>query len=251
MARASGPAAGPATGEAPDAGRRGSPWWPLLPAAWCLWLLLWLVPSLLVAPDLATRPVWVTAASAPSALVVAGAFFLVVVWPFWPALADRAAAGADRVSVGWLLRSLAELVVLVALAVPFALVGWSVANRAVEPGPVAAAVGSLVLLGLAIRLASVGIGPESGRWLMLGAMLAAAGPILVAYGVHEVMRIDLAGLVDLSPAVAAIRLCREGWPETGWERFVRLVLWPAASAVLVFVALSEMAWRRRRHLARD
>jgi hypothetical protein len=223
--------------------------WVLLPLCWCLWLLLWLVPSLLIAPHVGSRPLWVRAESAPSALIVAAALFLVVGWPFWPALSGGGRERPERLDFGWIAKCVAELLILLALAVPFAVVAWSVGNRPVSPKPVAGAAGSLALLGLAIRLAYVGIGPESGRWLMFGAMLVAVGPVAAAYGVHEVLEVELTELVELSPVVAALQLCRDGWPEAGWDVFTRLALWPAASAVLVLVALSEMAWRRRRNVA--
>lgn len=212
-------------------------------------MLLWLVPSLLVAPHLGSRPVWVRADSAPSALVIAVALFLVVGWPFWPALSGSGGERPKRLDFGWAAKCVAEVLILFALAVPFAVVAWSVGNQAVLLKPVAGAAGSLALLGLAIRLAYVGVGPESGRWLMFGAMLATVGPVVVAYGVVEVLEVELAGLVELSPVVAALQLCRDGWPEAGWDVFTRVALWPAASAVLVLVALSEMAWRRRRNVA--
>lgn len=61
--------------------------WFLLPPAWCLWLLASLVPSMLVAPHLEYLRPWLWPETAPSAVAAAAAFFLVAVWPFWPALA--------------------------------------------------------------------------------------------------------------------------------------------------------------------
>ena len=238
---------------------RGSSW-VLLPTVWCLWLLLWLAPSLLLEPHTTSPLAWLRAETAPAALVAGAAFFLVVVWPFWPALAARGGRDADatlrssgaaslrstsRLSWSLLGRSLAELLILAALAAPFVCLAWSVGGRPIDAPTLAATAGGLAALGLAIRLAHVAIGRASGRWLMLGAMLATAGPILVAYGAAETIGVVPQRLFEAIPVVAAVRLAMEGWPGAPWEGFARLVLWPGVAAVLVLAALVQMGRRGR------
>ena len=50
-----------------DAGRsrRGGSW-VLLPFVWCLWLLVWLAPSLLIEPHLDVKLLWLAAETAPA-----------------------------------------------------------------------------------------------------------------------------------------------------------------------------------------
>ncbi|MCX5672853.1 MAG: hypothetical protein NTU94_16170, partial [Planctomycetota bacterium] len=49
--------------------------WVLLPVAWCAWLLVWLVPSFLLAPHLAHPRMWLTRDTAPAAILAAAALF--------------------------------------------------------------------------------------------------------------------------------------------------------------------------------
>ena len=235
---------------------RGSSW-VLLPTAWCAWLLVWLAPALMLEPYVATPLAWLRPATAPAALLAGAAVFLVVVWPFWPALAAGRAGGADWICGRLVGRSVAELLILAAVAAPMLPVAWSVGGRGLDsrsPWPLcwpatgwpATAAGGLAALGLALRLACAGIGRAAGKWLMFAAMLATVGPLLLAYGVAETLEVVPRGLVEVSPMVAAVRLALEGWPRESLPVFVRLVLWPAASVVLVLAALSEMRWRRRR-----
>ena len=221
----------------PAAGRGAA--WVLLPAVWCAWLLAWLLPALVVGPRLETPLSWLAAETAPAALAAGAAFFLVAVWPFWPALAGQTGAGASRLSGRWLGRSLAELAILAALAAPPALVAWAVGGRAMEPGPVAAAWTVASALGLGIRLAAAGMGPAAGRWLMFFAVMVCAGPFAVAYGVAETLGSDLGRLVDLSVLSGCVRLAVDGWPGPAWAVFTGLALWPAAAVVLALVALAE------------
>lgn len=243
MALGGGQREAPRGADGPPAGRGAS--WALLPTVWAAWLLVWLLPALVVGPRLATPLSWLAAGTAPAAFVAAAVFFLVAVWPFWPALAGMAGAGAAPLSVRRLGQSLAELAILAAVAAPPALVAWSVGGRAAEAGPAAAAWAVASVLGLGIRLAAAGMGPAAGRWLMFFAAMACGGPFAVAYGVAETLGSDLGRLVDLSPVAGCVRLALDGWPDTAWGVLAGLVLWPAVAAVLALAGAAE----NRAHLA--
>jgi hypothetical protein len=216
--------------------------WVLLPATWCAWLLAWLTPVLLVAPRLETPRSWMTPETAPAALVMAAAFFLAALWPFWPALAGEVAR-PRRIGVRWLGLSILELAILLALAAPFALVAWSVGGAAIAWGPLAAAVAGLAVFCLGLRMAVGGLPAGAGRWLMLAAMLVCAGPPIVAYAAVETMswtsRITggCVTAMEASPPAAAMRLALGGWPADGWLIFARLILWPAVGVMLAIVGL--------------
>jgi len=214
----------------------------LLPFAWCLWLLVFLAPALLVAPRVDVRPFWLTAGAAPAALLAAAAFFVTAVWPFWPALAAPSAGLSARAVA----LSLLELVVLLALAVPFALVAWSVGAWAPSAGPLAAAIGTLAVLGLGIRAAYLGMGPVGGRWLVAAAILACAGPLMIAYAAGETLNMDFPRLLEISPVAGAMRLGVDGWPEGTWRIFAGLILWPVAGVALLLGGISESRQRRLR-----
>jgi len=214
----------------------------LLPFAWCLWLLVFLAPALLVAPRVDVRPFWLTAEAAPAALLAAAAFFVTAVWPFWPALAAPSAG----LSVRAVALSLLELAMLFALAAPFALVAWSVGAWAPSAGPLAAAIGTLAVLGLGIRAAYLGMGPVGGRWLVAAAILACAGPLMIAYAAGETLNMDFPRLLEISPVASAMRLGVDGWPEGTWRIFAGLILWPVVGLVLLAGSISESRQRRLR-----
>jgi len=238
---AEGPATAPRPSDGPAPVRR-NPSRVLLPFAWCLWLLVFLAPALLVAPRIDVRPFWLTAEAAPAALLAAVAFFTVVVWPFWPALAAPSVGLSARAFA----LSLVELVVLFALAAPFALVAWTVGAWAPSAGPLAAAIGTLAVLGLGIRAAYLGMGPVGGRWLVAAAILACAGPVMIAYAAGETLNMDFPRLLEISPVVSVLRLGVDGWPEGTWRIFAGLILWPAAGVVLLLGGISESRQRRLR-----
>lgn len=226
---------------------RGGPW-VLLPVAWCVWLLVWLGPSHILAPRLAVAPWWMARGTAPTALWAGAVLFLVGFWPFWSALgmsSEGESGGPSR----WVGRFLVELVILAALAAPFTLVAWSVGGRRPEPGRLALAGGVVALLGAAIRVADLALGDRAGRHLATGAMLVCIGPLLVAYAVGETMAIDFEHVADLSPMVSGVRLALGGWPHRAWLVFTDVVLWPGAAVVLALVSLSERGRRRRRGYA--
>ena len=235
------PATAPRPSDGPGPVRR-NPSRVLLPFAWCLWLLVFLAPALLVAPRVEVRPLWLTAEAAPAALLAAVAFFAVAVWPFWPALVAPSAGLSARTFT----LSILELVVLFALAVPFALVAWTVGAWAPSAGPLAAAIGTLAVLGLGIRAAYLGMGPVGGRWLVAAAILACAGPLMIAYAAGETLNMDFPRLVEASPLVGAVRLGVDGWPEGTWRIFAGLILWPAAGVVLLLGGISDSRQRRLR-----
>ena len=215
-----GPGAAVSDDRTPRVPRRGA--WVLLPFVWSLWLLLALVPSLLLAPHLDVRPFWLTADAACAALAAAAAFFLVAVWPFWIAL-DGSDAGALCLSARALGRSLLELLVLLALAVPFALAAWALSGASATAEALAAAAAASAALGLGFRAACLGKGPAGGRWLVAAALLVSAGPLMVAYAAGETMHAAFPRFLEISPVVAAVRLAMDGWPEGTWLRFAHLM----------------------------
>ena len=227
--------------EAPAAG-----WaWVLLPVSWCAWLLAWLVPSLLLAPHIALPRPWMTAETAPAAALAAGALFLVVAWPFWPALAGRAGRVGGPGAARWIGLSVLEFVTLVALALPFGLVAWSVGGWTLEAGPTAAAVAGLGLFGLGLRVAAAGMAPAASRWLMLAATLACVLPPALEYAAGETLGVGFPRVLDASPVVALVRVAAEGWPAGSWPEIARLWLWPGVGLVLALVGVLESRRRGR------
>ncbi|MEA3368615.1 MAG: hypothetical protein U9R68_10945, partial [Planctomycetota bacterium] len=61
---------------------RARPW---VLVAWCVWLLAWLTPALLVGPETSDPRPWLDREAAPAAVLAGAALFLVAAWPFWPA----------------------------------------------------------------------------------------------------------------------------------------------------------------------
>lgn len=237
--RQSGPAApGEAAAPAARAARGGG--WVLLPLAWCVWLLVWLIPSFLLGPRVAIVSAWQEAETAPAALVAGAVFFLVAIWPFWPALA-RSEDG--RTPAAWWFRSALELALLWALAVPFARVAWSVAGRGFDAGPLAAASAGVAAMAMGLRVAAARL-PAAGRWLMALATLACAAPIVVYYAAAEAMGAALPRVLDVSPMIGLARLALEGWPADAWHAAVDGWAWPAAGIALAAVALlRSFRWR--------
>jgi len=232
-----GPAAAPA------------PWptasWILLPLAWCLWLLLVLLPSMLVAPHLELPRPWLTADTAPAAVVAAAAFFLTAIWPFWPALAGP---WPGHITGRWIGRTVLEGVMLIALAAPFALVAWSVGGRALEFGPPLAAAAGLLVFGTLLRATAACAGPAAARWFIFAATLACAGPLLGAYANSETIGIaPLQRVLEISPVVGAVRLATGGWNDPAWQETAGWMLgW---AILLVFLALSLRFGRAHRQVA--
>jgi len=252
-------AAAPETVEPPAPGRA----WVLLPVAWCVWLLLSLVPTLLVAPHLLSPGPWLVRETAPSAVLAAGAFFLAAVWPFWgkkgtgsfscllekvpvPFFPEKEPVPFFIAFIRRLGISALEFIVLFSLAVPFALVAWSVGdgNLAVWPAVVSAA--GLGVFGLGLRTAAEGMAPGAARWLMLAALLVCVGPLILAYAAAETMGVSTPGLIEVSPVFGLVRVGTDGWPEaSSWPWIARLWLWPGVGVVLAVVGLCE-SWRRAR-----
>jgi len=150
------------------------------------------------------------------------------------------AEGSPRRRAGgrWIGLSILEVIILLALAAPFALVAWSVGGRTIEPWPLAAALAGPVVLALGLRIAVGGLPPAAARWLMFVATLISAGPPLVAYAFTETMGVWNLRLLEVSPIVASLRLTLEGWPAGAWPIFSQLVLWPAAGVTLAIIGLA-------------
>ncbi|MCX5684746.1 MAG: hypothetical protein NT049_13805, partial [Planctomycetota bacterium] len=147
-----GPAAAPVSSPAAS--------WVLLPVAWCVWLLVSLVPTLLVAPHLSTLRPWLTPDAAPAAVVAAATFFLVAIWPFWPALAGSSARG--RVA-SWCGRTFLELAILLALAAPFVVVAWSVGGQSLDAAKLLPAIAAAVIPGVIFRAVAAVVRPQRVR----------------------------------------------------------------------------------------
>jgi hypothetical protein len=192
-----------------------------LPLAWCAWLLVWLVPSMLLAPHLATPRAWLTSDTAPAAVVAAAAFFLVCVWPFWPALAGAPEAGRRA---RWLGRSLLELVMLLALAAPFVLVAWSLGGRPVEAGRLAVLAAGLGGCGLLLRITAAGLSAGGARWFLGAVLLISAGPMLAAYAGAETTGIDLGPRLSASPVAQAVHVAIDGRADWSWINSVAAIV---------------------------
>ena len=244
--------------------------------AWCVWLLAWLAPSMLLAPHVAAAPVWMTQASSPAAFLAAVGLFVVAAWPFLPALAPaRGAAQAHSIPRGGspepprrapepgpygprgtlsdpprgtvpLARliglSVPEMVVLAALAAPFGVVAWSLGEGRLAVGPAAATAAGLGVLSLGVRVAASAGGPGAERWLMAAALLVCAAPAALAYAAAETVGGSYAWLAEASPVVALVQ-AGDGWAEGAWPQAARLWLWPAVGAVLIAVSAIASASR--------
>jgi hypothetical protein len=229
-------------------------WWFLLPLAWCVWLLVWLAPTFLMAPHLTTARPWWTADTAPAAVAVAAALFLSVIWPFWPALARgcplfRPLGKGDCTSgtkgtAPFIGRSLLEAAILVAMAAPFVLVAAALAGRPVPVARLAVAAGVLTLWGLGLRLAALAWGPRSVRWLIAAALFVAAAPVMIWYANSETLGANAYRIVELSPVIAAGSLATEGWPSEPWLWFADVALWPIAGMVLALAGVASLSRRK-------
>jgi hypothetical protein len=209
--------------------------WFFLPLAWCAWLLVWLVPSLIMAPRLSTVRPWYAAETAPLAVAAAAAIFLVTIWPFWPALA----AGARQRPGSFLGRSIMEAVILVALAAPFLLVASAVEGRPPAIGRSLLAAGVLVTWGLGLRLAAAGLGQGAGRWLIAAALLVAAGPVAISYAGNETLGNGFPAILQASPVIGGAYLAVDGWPAGTWSWIAQVFLWPAAGLSLAALGLAR------------
>ena len=212
----------------------------LLPLAWCVWLLVWLVPVLVIAPHAQTVRPWLEADTAPAALVAGATFFLVAIWPFWPALARRDSAGNVA---HWIGASLLELVMLLALAAPFVLVAWSVGDRTLAVKPLLAAAMAPTFFALVFRVLAMRLGAAAVRWLILAAMLLSAGPLIVVYAAGETIGADLPRLAAVSPIVMAVWQADHGWPSDLWLFSLEV----AACGVLALAPVAASLWPRPAH----
>jgi|WetSurMetagenome_2_1015567.scaffolds.fasta_scaffold106815_2 hypothetical protein len=231
--------------------------WFLLPLAWCLWLLLWLAPSMLLAPRLDYVRPWLSHETAPLALAAAAAIFMVVLWPFWPALAaveghapswpeqkGRDGARPSMTAPGnrkpLLIRSLAELAMLLALAAPFVIVAAFIGGQTLRPWPLAAAAAVPAVLGLGLRLAVAGLGPRSARWLIAVAILVAAGPVILAYAASDSLLGQFPRVLESSPVIACVNLATDGWPASIPSWLLEVAVWPVVGAALMILGLVRL-----------
>jgi hypothetical protein len=221
--------------EQPSAGPSRAGWY-LLPLAWCLWLLVWLAPSMLIAPHLGYVRPWLALETAPTALLAAAALFLVTVWPFWPALA----AGTEDRRAALVGRSVAELAILLALAAPFLIVAAAVGGLPLSAGPLIAAAAVPAALGLGLRLAVAGLGQKSMPWIIATALCVAAVPVLVAYAVCDSLLGAYPGILEISPVIASVNLATDGWPLTGMSWLFEVALWPVVGAVFAIAGLLRL-----------
>jgi len=228
---------------------RSRPW---VLVAWCVWLLAWLTPALLVGPATADPRPWTEPASAPAALLAGAALFLVAAWPFWPALLPNGfprggSAHPPRgttVGARFIGLSAVEALILAALAAPMLVTAWSIGGR-LEVWPASAAGAGLAVCAIGLRLAAAGLGGGAPRRLMFGALLLAGGPPAAYYAVAETLGADLPWLLEASPVVALVEAGTAGWPEETWHQVARLWLWP-----MVGVGLGVVGVLKARHAAR-
>ncbi len=218
--------------------------WAHLALAWCVWLLAWLAPALFLGPHVTVPVPWLGAETAPAALAIGAAFFLVAIWPFWPAWARGAAC--ERLFQVWLGRTLLEAAGLLAMAAPFVCVAWALANRPVPLEAVLATGGLLAAIGVGFRAVWVGVGPAWGRWVVAAALALVGWPVILEYAALETLGRGFPHHFGVSPLVGAARVAGGGMPEGGWLLASTLVAWPVLAAGLLAVGASELAWRRSR-----
>jgi len=206
----------------------------LLPLAWCAWLLVWLVPVLVIAPHAQTVRPWLSADTAPAALVAGATFFLVAIWPFWPALVRR---GSELDAAHWIGASVLELVMLLALAAPFVLVAWSVGGRTLTATPMVAAAMPATFFALIFRVLAIRSGAAAVRWLILAAMFLCAGPLIVVYAVGETIGAYLPRAATVSPIVMTVWQADHGWPSDSWLFALEVAAWGVLALALVAASL--------------
>jgi len=250
------------TAPAPPAARtHARPW---MFVAWCVWLLAWLAPALLLGPATPDPRPWLEPASASSAVLAGAALFLVAAWSFWPALvlgnlagqAGRATqaearGGSPRPPRGTLAGarpiglSAMEVLVLAALAAPMLVAARAVGGR-LHVWPAAATGAGLAVFAIGIRMAAEGLGGGAPRRLMAGALLLAGGPPAVCYAAAETIGPSLPWLLEVSPVVALVEAGTVGWPEEAWSEIARLYLWPMVGVVLGVVGMLSARRSARR-----
>jgi len=241
--------AGPAAPAPPPAAS-----WVLLPLAWCVWLLAFLVPSLLITPHLETLRPWLTADTAPAAVVAAAAFFLTAIWPFWPALAAPVTGIRGRAAARWFLVSLVEAVMLLALAAPFVVVAWSVAGKTLDPAWLLLVSAPVVAIGLTFRLVVAALAGRGVRWIMLAAVLFACGSLPLAYALSEVFGAaastpvnSWAGMCLMAGVVESVTNGREAASWNDVTGIIAACLWlPMVWGGLLLAELSFRLHRERR-----
>jgi hypothetical protein len=189
------------------------------------------------------RP-WLTPDTAPAAVLAAAAFFLTVIWPFWPVWVGPAAHTSDSHLIG---RTFLELVVLLALAAPFFLVACSVGGRMPKPGSLALAITGLTIFGLIFRATSSGSRPSVVRWLIFAANLFTVGPLLVCYAASETLGASWPLILKISPLYSVPLMALEGFPAQPEIRVILIVSWAVVVLALGSTAVRDILRRRRHH----
>ena len=214
--------------------------WTVLPLVFSLWLLAWLTPSLLLAPHLATPRPWLTADTAPAALVAAITLFMLTIWPFWPALAASAGGAGTPLDARAYGRTLLEAVILLAVAAPFGLVAWSLGGRAWDFPAVVGVAAGLGAFGTALRATAARTGPGGVRWIIFVTTLVCVGPLLIYYAAAETMGTELGRLLSVSPIIAAVQTALGGGTDLSWTTAAAVLL----AVILAFNVVSFIARRR-------
>ena len=235
---------GPSAPALPAAPVRRRPW---MFVAWCVWLLAWLTPALLVGPATEDARPWLDSSAAPAAVLAGAALFLTAAWPFWPGLLPGVflRGGSPRppshTSVGARLvgLSIVEVLVLAALAAPMLLAAQS-AGGTLKVGPAVVTAAGLAVFGVGLRMAAVGLGEGAPKRLMCGVLLLAGGPPAVYYAAAETIGAALPWLPAASPGVALVQAGTAGWPDGAWPEIARLYLWPMVGVGLGVVGVLKV-----------
>jgi hypothetical protein len=186
------------------------------------------------------------AETAPAALVAAAIFFLVAIWPFWPVFTGPCPINRPLCPFA---RPTLELIMLVGLAAPFALVAWSVGGHRFHVDGLVRATLGIAILALGTRILSVTV-ESAGRWLMLAAMLACVAPIALHYAASETLNAGWPRVLELSPLVGAGGMAVDGWQRGhGWRTFADMALWPTVGALEIGVAVVVVSRRTRKRTA--
>ncbi|MDP6380937.1 MAG: hypothetical protein QF662_06295 [Phycisphaerae bacterium] len=246
---------GDGTAKVEDAVRqtKRSAWW-LLPLVWCLWLLACIVPALVLEPYLDGASRLASADLALVTVVIAACFFLFTAWPFWIVFRAGGASAAEQphsshCSAAGVGLSALELVMLLALAVPFLVAAEAVAEAGVAN--VAASLAFLAgvgVFGIGIRMLWQRFAPSTGRWLLTVLFAVTAVPLVLDYLFHEIFGIALSVATSVGPLGRAYLCASDGFPDSLWVSLLHLGIYPAVGVIHI---LAMVLWPRRKRGAED